>query len=377
MIWHVVQCCSAAYASIQHMYAYTLCQFFCMFDLFGRVSKWKLHLLTRKEDCATPGDIASTAVVASRAAENSVATAATTAAEGTAARQRSHNRRAASPAASPAAAAVGWPALSRAAGSSPTQAAPASAARGPVATRAASASRAAPGSPVPQAASPAAALQAVPSSPVPSAGPAGNAQAASNDSPATPGPAPSSSASGPGLGRPTGYAAALRAPPASSSPAGTALQHVQHQQPHLQQRQQQQRQRQQQQWQQQQQLRHQQQQQKQQQQLARAARQQSAGVSASGGMNEGASGSRDAARQEDNDKTGTLAQPEPFRVNDKPTLLPNPAQQQALLYTVCWFPLNLTQGLLYVGVPAIKRDVSAEACFQTSDSVCRHGQEMS
>jgi len=99
MIWHVVQCCSAAYASIQHMYAYTLCQFFCMFDLFGRVSKWKLHLLTRKEDCATPGDIASTAVVASRAAENSVATAATTAAEGTAARQRLHSRHAASPAA--------------------------------------------------------------------------------------------------------------------------------------------------------------------------------------------------------------------------------------------------------------------------------------
>lgn len=68
------------------------------------------------------------------------------------------------------------------------------------------------------------------------------------------------------------------------------------------------------------------------QQLARAARQQSAGASGSGGLHEGASGSRDAARQDDSGNTGTLAQAETFQVNFKLSYLPNPAHSQ-LCYT--------------------------------------------
>ena len=223
-----------------------------MFVLFGCVSRLKLHLLNRKEKYATGEYIAPTAVVASRAVQSSVAGAATTAVQGTAGRHAASL--AASPATSSAAAADSWPALIRATGSGPSQ-----------------------------------------------AGPAG-ARASS---------------------RPTGYAAALRAPPTSPTPAGTALQHVQ-QRPQRQQQQQQQRPQQQhsrprprqQQRRQQQHSRPRQQQhrprQQQQQQMGRAARQQSADLSVSGGLSEGASGSGDAVRQ---DRTGILAQPETLQVN--------------------------------------------------------------
>ena len=223
-----------------------------MFMLFGCVSQLKLHLLNRKEKYATEEYIAPTAVVASRAVQSSVAGAATTAVQGTAGRHAASL--AASPATSSAAAADSWPALIRATGSGPSQ-----------------------------------------------AGPAG-ARASS---------------------RPTGYAAALRAPPTSPTPAGTALQHVQQrQQQQQQQRPQQQhsrpRPRQQQRRQQQhsrprpRQQQHRPRQQQQQQQMGRAARQQSADLSVSGGLSEGASGSGDAVRQ---DRTGILAQPETLQVN--------------------------------------------------------------